>query len=424
AVELATYLAKNDVAVACLQENKLSAASRPPSFPGYALERKDRPRGHGGGLLTLIRHVSFTGQDISPLLHGDTTMEAMAISIPLNGSPLRIINVYIPPASSCPAGYSPELSDIVSLPGDCLIVGDFNAHHPSWFSHTDDQRAAARGAAVDDVVANSSLAFLNEDSYTRRPSHGPPSSPDLAIISDHLLLDTSWTPQVALNSDHLPILIHLPSSVDSSTPRAARFYVNFKKADWPAYTAATEAALQMVNNAEHSRQHIPAGFRKDFSPSVNPGTRLLIEQRDDTRARDPSDPRLPNLNLEISISIQAHARDKWRTHLASCCRRTNQSKHWNLLRSLAGKRNRPPPNQPIQFGLNTLSSQRKISSAFCKLFTSLAPHSQSPSTRRLICRIQAEHPLDRDFSPFTPDMVKLAIAAAKNSSARGPDGLT
>ncbi|XP_047737394.1 gamma-aminobutyric acid receptor subunit beta-like [Hyalella azteca] len=39
-VELATYLAENDVAVACLQETKLSAASRPPSFPGYALERR------------------------------------------------------------------------------------------------------------------------------------------------------------------------------------------------------------------------------------------------------------------------------------------------------------------------------------------------------------------------------------------------
>ncbi|XP_018009037.1 uncharacterized protein LOC108666636 [Hyalella azteca] len=237
AVELATYLTKNDVAVACIQETKLSTASCSPSFPGYALERRDRPGGHGGGLLILIRHdVPYFGQDISPFLCGDTTMKAMAISTPLNGSPLCIINVYSQLASSCPPGYSPELADIISIPEDCLIVGNFNAHHPSWFSHTDDQRAAARGTAVDNLVTGSSLAYLNEGSHTHLPSHGPPSSQDLAI-SGHLLLSTSWTIQVTLNSDHLPILIHLPSSADSLTPWATCSYVNFKKADWPAYTA-------------------------------------------------------------------------------------------------------------------------------------------------------------------------------------------
>jgi hypothetical protein len=39
-------------------------------------------------------------------------------------------------------------------------------------------------------------------------------------------------------------------------------------------------------------------------------------------------------------------------------------------------------------------------------------------------QIQAEHLLAREISPFTSDMVKLAIAAANNSSTRGPDGLT
>ncbi|XP_047740043.1 bromodomain-containing protein DDB_G0280777-like [Hyalella azteca] len=60
----------------------------PASFPGYATEGWDRTGGHGNGLLILIRHdTPYIGHDISPLLHGNTTMEDTAISTPLNGSP-------------------------------------------------------------------------------------------------------------------------------------------------------------------------------------------------------------------------------------------------------------------------------------------------------------------------------------------------
>jgi hypothetical protein len=78
------------------------------------------------------------------------------------------------------------------------------------------------------------------------PSHGLPSYTDLTFISNHLLLSTSWTFQFALNLDHLPILIHLPSSLNSLNPWVIRSYINFKKADWPAYTAAIKAALESV----------------------------------------------------------------------------------------------------------------------------------------------------------------------------------
>lgn len=439
AVELATFLSKHNVAVACLQESKLTAASRPPLFSGYAVERRDRPGGRGGGLLTLVRHdVHYSNLDTSTLFNGDITIETQGITASLNGAPLKIINLYIPPATSCPPGYIPNLAAILAITDDCLIVGDFNAHHASWYSHTEDQRAAARGVVLDDYLSTSSFGILNEDSPTRLPTHGPASSPDLSLISAHLLLETSWSTHVALNSDHLPILISLPQPAPTAPHRTARTYVNFRKANWLSFTAEVEDALEglpaptscgdegilrgiLTAAAKHN---IPAGFHKDFAPVINPGTSDLIAQRDDIRQQDPQDPRLPILNLDIAASLQAHARETWRAHLASCDRRTHPSKHWNLLRSLAGKRSRPPPNQPILFNGKLYTSQRKISTAFCKQFTSVVPYAHSPATRRLARQIRSRHPLDRNFLPFSVQLVKLAIGAASNSTASGPDGLT
>ncbi|XP_047740954.1 zinc finger protein-like [Hyalella azteca] len=121
-------------------------------------------------------------------------------------------------------------------------------------------------------------SFLNEDSPTCLPFHGPPSSPDFAIITGRLLLSTSWAPQVALNSDHLPILLHLPPAMESPAPWSNRSYTNFRKVDWPSFTAAVEAALEAVPAptscggestlrsvlAAAAKQHIPAGFRKEL----------------------------------------------------------------------------------------------------------------------------------------------------------------
>ena len=68
------------------------------------------------------------------------------MEVRLGGSLLRIANVYILCACSCPTGYSLSFDDLIrNARGDYLIMGDFNAHHPSWYSRTKDDRAAERG---------------------------------------------------------------------------------------------------------------------------------------------------------------------------------------------------------------------------------------------------------------------------------------
>ena len=55
--ELRHFLGRHNVLVACVQESKLTARSKSPSFPDYTVVRRDWPGdAEGGGLLTLVHH--------------------------------------------------------------------------------------------------------------------------------------------------------------------------------------------------------------------------------------------------------------------------------------------------------------------------------------------------------------------------------
>ena len=123
------------------------------------------------------------------------------------GTTLTFVNVYIPPASSYPRNYAPDFDALLEDRGDQMVLGDFNAHHPSWFSRTGDDRAAARGEALDEAVNSSQLAVANQDLPTRLLSQGQPSSPDITLLSGHLFLlpDVTWSTLTTMGSDHLPL---------------------------------------------------------------------------------------------------------------------------------------------------------------------------------------------------------------------------
>ena len=62
-----------------------------------------------------------------------------------SGEPHLLLSiVYIPPASSWPKDYAPDFASLLMDRGDQMVLGDFKAHHPSWYSRTGDDRAAAR----------------------------------------------------------------------------------------------------------------------------------------------------------------------------------------------------------------------------------------------------------------------------------------
>lgn len=62
---------------------------------------------------------------------------------------------------------------------------------------------------------------------------------------------------------------------------------------------------------------------------------MLIQEHDELRARDPSDPTLPDLNNRISDSIRASSRQAWRNKVESNTHKADPTKFWSLLKSTA-----------------------------------------------------------------------------------------
>ena len=230
----------NKVKVAVIQESKLTPKSKNPCIQNYTTVRKDRPRGQGRGLLIFIhRSVTFSKQPSSAESLYDPHLEELAIEAEIEYTKLIISNIYIPPASSCSNGYQSSIGHLLKTK-DSLILGDFNAHHPSWYSGLTD----TRGRKMADSTNGSDPGILNWDTPTRVPHNAEPSSPDvsLALASAPLITSCSWQTLSILSSAHLPILIRLQMKT-TPKPGLRQTNVNLKKANWDRYRLEVEAAL-------------------------------------------------------------------------------------------------------------------------------------------------------------------------------------
>ena len=212
----------------------LNAMSRLPRCPAFTIIRKDRKRNNGGGLAFLVRDtLQFRVFDVPP--SPNPTQEQQAIAVKSGDGELKIINVYIPPVSSSPTAFIPSLSHLNHLL-ECLILGDFNAHHPQWHSEHGDE---ARGRHLADIIDHSVFAVLNENTATRVSSNGCRTSPDISLASSDIFGCAAWRTITALNSDHLPIIITLQCEF-SKVSSARRTFINFSKADWDGFYTACE----------------------------------------------------------------------------------------------------------------------------------------------------------------------------------------
>jgi hypothetical protein len=90
------FLPDHSGKLACIQESKLSAHSKDPVFPGYALIRKNRPASGGRGLVMLVHHpVPYVPINTSTLTNQDLSLALLGIRIQLAGSDLDIYNLSV-----------------------------------------------------------------------------------------------------------------------------------------------------------------------------------------------------------------------------------------------------------------------------------------------------------------------------------------
>ena len=137
--------------------------------------------------------------------------------------------------------YSPTL-DFLLEGQNRIILGDLNAHHDSWFSEFG---CYHRGNMFADQIDGTAFCIANEKCPTRITANCR-SSPDVTIIgTQHLSANTSWSSHIALNSDHLPIIIKIDKSSDFIMSEE-RTFINFKKADWTRFRDLCEAQFSQL----------------------------------------------------------------------------------------------------------------------------------------------------------------------------------
>ena len=145
----------------------------------------------------------------------------------------------------------------------------------------------------------------------------------------------------------------------------------------------------------------------------------MMEERDQIRRNDPSDPRIPELNNTIKNKINEHKRDKWKEHLNKC--EANTKKLWTTIKNLTKKPSQPN-NQGISFNNKVYNNPKKLANKFNRQFTPTTNKKPTQRSRNILRNLKKK-PSDPEVN-ITETQTAKAIKAAKNSKAQGPDGIS
>ena len=410
-----------EVKIAALQETKLTHKSKDPNSQNYTLVRKDRLKDKGGGLAFLVhKSIQF---EVIPDAPPDPHLETQGIRV----GDTSIINIYLPPNSSCSSDYHFTLLHFLNMK-DTIILGDFNAHDSLWHSQLSDER----GRNLAEEIGNADYGVLNEDHPTRLPTNGTPSSPDIAMASLSLLPYVTWETKTELGSDHLPILITVETDI-KPTISDNRTFINFRKADWLQFQTDTEiefskliapntvhkgekAMRKIINKA--AKQNIPAGRIKSIIPEIPTEAASKIRERDELRQQNHQLPRIAELNNEIESLINNHKREKWRETIEE--KKTDTTKLFKLLKHLNGGK-KASDNEAIKFKGKYITTPKKIADSFNKQYSTVIPHT-STRTARIVNKDIDKNKVD-ETEEITVEQTQDAMKRAKASKAIGPDGI-
>lgn len=191
----------NDIVIT-LQETKLTSRSNISTL-NHSIVRQDRERNKGGGIDFLVhKELSFSVIDLptTPIQQDHVEQQA-------GNSTLTLVNLYIPPKSSCPQGSSCSIEHIILEQEYELVMGDLNAHHSLLNS---DLNEDIRGTDIANQISDSTYGLAMhpcQPEYQAIPQVHP-TSPLFAPLSYR-----QPGCKTALSCDPLPIIIELQREI-------------------------------------------------------------------------------------------------------------------------------------------------------------------------------------------------------------------
>lgn len=324
--------------------------SQPAHLPGYILHRADHPDGAGrGGVAIAVRPSLPTRIHIPP--HPHTFPESLIATIYFRSRILHLATIYTRSYNPLPTDF---LTYLHSTFRHFIILADLNLH----------------GRTTTEL--NNFDTFLHSIDSCFIPLPGPsrPSSqttPDAVIAHNSLLnlIDVSFLPSVG--SDHLPVLLQIPTHGPHTNPPPPRIFTNFSKANWPKYRdhisrslsqpppAPTDAhSVDTIAQFIHttittaSAAHIPTSFSTPDKPRLPPKFRHLQKLSQSylteySRSRDPYFLRLHRQTIRIIKNyLKAYHQRSWaKTCTSLNSQHASPSIFWRKLTSLLGQHHTP-----------------------------------------------------------------------------------
>lgn len=173
------------------------------NFPGFVNYRLDRTYSTGGGTLLLIRS-SLAYREIKNIDVPDKAFEICGIKINNVNPAVSLIACYRAPGIVFSLEQWAKVFNNFKKENNCIIVGDFNAHHIDWNCKKTD----TNGENLLECIEKNNLFIHNSDTYSHIDSTSKSnidlilSSKNIANKIDVQVNDETW------GSDHYPIYVN------------------------------------------------------------------------------------------------------------------------------------------------------------------------------------------------------------------------
>ena len=109
---------------------------------------------------TIIGFVSQKGGVGKSTLSRAVAREAAneGLNVKIADLDINVINIYIPPQSSCPQNFQASISPLLDNSSNTIIIGDINAHDDLWSPGNNDPR----GDSIADQLDNNNQCEEDE----------------------------------------------------------------------------------------------------------------------------------------------------------------------------------------------------------------------------------------------------------------------
>ena len=435
-LELQKFLYTHSIDVVCIQETHLNPENR-FCIRGYETFRLDR-QGHKGGIIICVKN-SLASTEIE---RSAENTEYLTIKIFTKPDSTYITNVYSPNDQNL------NLETLQTQENRHLIVGDFNAHSPSWGYISMD----TRGEEIEDWMVERNLILINnpEDPptfYSRRWKSQ--STPDIAIATEDIERDTirNVTNQLG-GSDHKPVLIIISkTSAPPVTKMPASW--NYKKADWAKFTTQIEDGTRKFNKSLSVRQatkqltdliikaaytSIPRGRRASYTPFWTKELQQLHENVSNARNEmemEPSDANKIQHNRQLAIFKKEKLkliRNSWKEKTSSLNFEKDTTKLWSLTKSLNEERPLLKPQIVIQKESCTYTG-KQVANELAQHYADeskikICKEKSADVKRQIKKRFKERETPDSLSKPFSLNELKKAISNLKSKKSPGSDKVT